>query len=221
MDKDKIIQQGTVAKWEIDITRPDFRMDEDGFAVTLSWGFTGHNLTIGKDDMVIEDGKTTFTLDTTGIIGQINATCAYYIHHDEIDSRVVIDRQVIGFVVTGPCPKFQDCVCEAPDGYVTYKPIRQEGYTILYGSGQTYTECRQSAEVSIDLTGSYEVVVGKDGDKVFFVVPYPLTIASATMSNFAFPLNPPQSVTIDGRDFKVYESSNTYDAGTYVITIND
>lgn len=66
--------------------------------------------------------------------------------------------------------------------------------------------------------GTYSVVVSTNGDSVYFIIPYTMTINRATMSGFEFPLEAPRTDLIEG--YKVYESSNTYDAGNLIIQIS-
>ena len=94
---------------------------------------------------------------------------------------------------------------------------------IYVGSGAVYTDVisdsyAQSARRTP--AGTYSVTVHNDGDYVFFVVPRTMNINTAKMSGFDFPLQAPQNVEIEGVEYKYYQSSNTYDAGTLTIVIS-
>ena len=93
-------------------------------------------------------------------------------------------------------------------------------YPIKYGAGDDYTDATTLASVRATPAGTYNVVVPNDGDYVFFVVPRTMNINSAKMSGFDFPLQAPVNVEIDGVEYKYYQSSNTYDAGTLTIVIS-
>lgn len=65
--------------------------------------------------------------------------------------------------------------------------------------------------------GTYNITVSEDGDKVFFILPYGITIHSATMNGFDFPLEYDLYFT---DDYTIYGSVNGYDAGTLTIVIS-
>ena len=214
----KIIQQGTIAKWRFSINRADFDMAEDDFSVTLSCGIYPHKeVVIDKSDMEVDGDAYMFTFDSLSVLGQINATCTFNVSSNDGSTRKIVDRQVIGLVVNHACPKFQACrTCESSD--VTYEPVAAEGHTILYGSGLQYTDATQT-KVAQKVDGDYDVEVKADEDKIFFVIPANMVINEATMSNFTFPLLDPVAVTVGGNSYIYYESANTYDAGTYTIKL--
>ena len=56
-------------------------------------------------------------------------------------------------------------------------------------------------------------------DNVYFLVPSYMSIDTATLGGFNFPLMPPVDTIIDGIEYKYYKSSNTYDSGTITIII--
>ena len=94
---------------------------------------------------------------------------------------------------------------------------------VYAGSGAVYTDVisdsyTQSARRSP--AGTYNVTVAQNGQYVFFVVPATMNITKATLSGFDFPLDSPESVTVEGIAYKSYRSSNTNDAGTYQIVIS-
>lgn len=93
-------------------------------------------------------------------------------------------------------------------------------YPIRTGSGASYVEGTAISTPKTSPVGTYNVVVANDEDYVFFNVPATMTIHEATMNGFDFPLEAPQSITIDGVAYKSYRSSNTYDAGTLIIVIS-
>lgn len=84
-------------------------------------------------------------------------------------------------------------------------------YTTIYADGY-----KQS--IRLTPAGTYNITVPENGDKVYFIVPSNMTINRATMSGFEFSLDAPQTDLIEG--YKVYTSSNTYDAGNLTIIIS-
>lgn len=78
----------------------------------------------------------------------------------------------------------------------------------------------QVASPKTSPSGTYSITVPSNDTKVFFLVPSTMTIASATMDGFEFPLATAQSVTLNGISYKLYESANSLDAGTYSIKIS-
>ena len=92
---------------------------------------------------------------------------------------------------------------------------------IYAGSAANYNTIYADAyKQTIRLTpaGTYNITVPENGDKVYFIVPSNMTITRATMSGFEFPLDDPQIDLIEG--YKIYASSNTYDAGNLIIVIS-
>ena len=91
------------------------------------------------------------------------------------------------------------------------------------GSGTEYNDvvndsCKQNIKASP--AGTYNVTINNNKDYVWFVVPNSMTINKVTMSGFAFPIESPQIVQIEGNTYKVYKSSNTYDASIITIVIS-
>lgn len=91
------------------------------------------------------------------------------------------------------------------------------------GSGTEYNDvvndsCKQSIKSSP--SGTYNVTINNNGDYIWFVVPNNMTIDRVTMSGFDFPIESPKIVEIEGNTYKVYKSSNTYDASVITIIIS-
>lgn len=91
------------------------------------------------------------------------------------------------------------------------------------GSGTEYNNVVNDSykqNIKVSPAGTYNVTINSNGDYVWFVVPNSMTINNVTMSGFNFPLEPPQIVEIEEDTYKVYKSSNTYDAGVITIIIS-
>lgn len=91
------------------------------------------------------------------------------------------------------------------------------------GSGTEYNNvindsCKQNIKSSP--IGTYNVTINNNVDYVWFVVPNNMTINKVTMNGFNFPIEFAKIVQIEGNAYKVYKSSNTYDAGIITIVIS-
>ena len=110
----------------------------------------------------------------------------------------------------------------------TKQGLTYEGNGTVYGtkpyyvgSAATYNDVYNNTykqSIKLNPNGTYNIVVPTNGYKVYFIVPSSMTINRATMSGFEFPLDAPDTSLIEG--YKVYVSSNTYDAGTLTIVIS-
>lgn len=91
--------------------------------------------------------------------------------------------------------------------------------TMYYGAGSTSLSAKYAKAVSSP-AGTYNITVSSDGSYVFFRVPSTMTIHGATKSGFDYPLEDPVPSQIGGDEYKDYYSSNTYDAGTEIVTLS-
>ena len=90
---------------------------------------------------------------------------------------------------------------------------------IYYGAGLAEAAATTLAPKRTSPAGTYNVTVSTTGHYIYFVVPSNMSINSATLSGFDFPLDAPTTTTRDGAAYKVYKSSNALDADTYDIVI--
>lgn len=76
--------------------------------------------------------------------------------------------------------------------------------------------------VSGSAAGTWNVTVNKAASSVWFCVPDNMSISKITLNDaFAFPFLPAKTVAVNGKgNYKVYQSQNTVDAGTYKFTIS-
>lgn len=93
-------------------------------------------------------------------------------------------------------------------------------YPCYYGAGADYSAAVNEATVRRTPAGTYSINVATAASYVFFVVPATMTINGATMSGFNFPLQAPVNIDLDGVAYKVYQSANTYDAGTITVVLS-
>lgn len=136
METKNIIQQGTVAKYAIQIDREGFSEATDDFAVRLSWGMRGRSMTISKEQMQpVKDGRWLFTFDTTGMIGRITAATMLQVPDTDMagGSMQEVDRQVIALVTESPCPRYMTCPrCDTPEHGITFERILEPGMAEKY-----------------------------------------------------------------------------------------
>lgn len=103
-------------------------------------------------------------------------------------------------------------------------------YPFFIGCGQEYTDIinEQNARTyNGDLTGSYDIIVENEGDRIFVVIPTSIRdqirkiniggelVPAITMNNFAIPM---EVINVDV--YTIYRSLNQYQRGIYNIDIN-
>lgn len=93
-------------------------------------------------------------------------------------------------------------------------------HPIYVGAGATAEAANTKQSAKTSPAGTYNVPVVISGSYVWFLIPNNMTINSAKKNGFDFPLESPTTTTKDGVAYKVYRSSNTYDAGTETIVIS-
>ena len=93
-------------------------------------------------------------------------------------------------------------------------------HPIYVGAGATAETATTKQSAKTSPAGTYNIPVVTSGSYVWFLVPNNMSISSAKKNGFDFPLEAPTTTTKDGVTYKVYRSSNTYDAGTETIVIS-
>lgn len=133
-----IIQQGDVAKYQLEIERDDFSMIENDFSVKLSWGLLGQSVEIPKDKMYHdEEWNVFFLFDTSEMLGQITAECEYLVTDSDTESgyRREVDKRLLCFVNSSVCPRFPKKCCKCQDvnpRYVSYTRMTDSDLRTLY-----------------------------------------------------------------------------------------
>lgn len=129
-----IIQQGTEAKFKVEIK--DFDMRYDDFKVSLIYGYRRTVIEIPKQQMIVDtdDYSYYFIFDTANIVGQVTARCEWYVRDaDYPDERQTnVDEQFLCFVAPNPCPKFICCPSCKEDGIVKYTLAEGHNFGDLY-----------------------------------------------------------------------------------------
>ena len=95
-------------------------------------------------------------------------------------------------------------------------------YPIYFGAAATWDVINSDSHKASARTnpiGTYHITVSNDGHSIFFNVPSEMSITKVTVSGFDMPFKPYVSKTIDGKEYKSYESTNTYTIGTLDVVI--
>ena len=98
-------------------------------------------------------------------------------------------------------------------------------YPIYYGSGDNFADAKTIASARFTPEGVYSINATEDGKYILFVVPNDMNINRISLGGIEFPIETAVRVSItDDRTqlqvpYKVYKSSNTYDKGTYIVTV--
>lgn len=135
MDKDRIIQQGDTAKFQVIIHDEDFDQQTDPFRVVVHGGIPDTPITIDRADMLHdEDGNFFMLVPTAGLVGPLKAYCHYYVPDSDMGrgQREEIDIQMLAFVTDTPCVHLMCCGCDAREHRVEYKPVYGSDYSTAY-----------------------------------------------------------------------------------------
>lgn len=135
IDKTRIVSEGDVAKFKIEITHEDFDQHVDNYKVVLSWGMLGQSMTIEKNDMVTDEDENIFMVfDSTGMVGMVKATCIYDVNDSDMESgiRQEVNYQWLCFVTNNPNPKLPCDFDAGGDGHVTYTRVWRGDVHTLY-----------------------------------------------------------------------------------------
>lgn len=138
MNKDKIIQKGDTAKYQLTITHQDFDQQRDDFFVILHYGMVGDTRRIDKKQMPHdEDGNWFLLFPTANLpLGQVKAETHYMVPDSDIEGgvREEVEWDWLGFVTDSPCPNFAGkcaCHCDGED-HVTFMRVWRGDVNSLY-----------------------------------------------------------------------------------------
>lgn len=124
MDERNIIIQGERAKYIVTSTNPNFDMETGDFYVEIIYGMMGKKITIQKNEFLYAPGgEWVMSFDTSDMVGPIKARMVQVLNDTDIEPshvRPEVDLQIIGFVVTTPCPQFLKCPCNSGTHVVKY-----------------------------------------------------------------------------------------------------
>lgn len=132
MDKTRIIQQGELAKFKVEIA--NFDMEANDFRVELIYSYRQTTITITKDEMLENGGSYYIEFPTTDMVGLVTARCVWMVPDTDAPGaeREKDDRQHLCFVVTTPCPQFLSCPACTEEHPVTYTRTDQSDISEKY-----------------------------------------------------------------------------------------
>lgn len=132
MDKTRIIQQGEIAKFQVQIA--NFDMEANDFRVELIFGYRRKKATIEKSQMLENGGTYYFTIGTASMVGRVTARCVWFVPDGDLDGglREKDDEQYLCVVVDTPCPQFLTCPACTEEHPVTYTRTEQSDIAEKY-----------------------------------------------------------------------------------------
>lgn len=90
---------------------------------------------------------------------------------------------------------------------------------VYYGAGADASEVRTAATARLTPRGRYTFNVSTAGSNIFVLVPNSMNVEYVTMGGLELPLDTVTGVLVDGKNYKCYKSSNTYEVGAYTINV--
>lgn len=181
----------------------------------------GINMTVTPDYFISEDGADVHihanTVETDGIFEHI----AFYIDGTLIAEADNVD--VFEHDVHIDATSIIKCVAKIMGVEYTAQHIITHYNSFWLGAGTVASDIMDESHVipiTNGMRGAYDVTVADD-EHIIIVVGDSLKegFIRADMNGFEIPMVE-SSVTVDGVDYKVFTSVNTYNAGTYNIDIN-
>lgn len=91
--------------------------------------------------------------------------------------------------------------------------------SIYYGAGLTDEAATNEVKSTSTPAGNYTFNVEIPESYIWLVIPSHMSITHASLNNFDFPLEEPYTIQKEGQPYKVYRSSNTYDAVSFTIQV--
>lgn len=137
-----IIQKGEEVKYQITIDKEGFDMYLNNFKVVLYWGNPRLRLSIDKAEMFMDDdGYWYFTFSTEYMDGNVEVNCIVDIPDNNYPDgiRTEVDKRVLCYVTTEPCPCGLPIEIKCEDPSVQYirvdKEISSDYYTLSDTNG--------------------------------------------------------------------------------------
>lgn len=132
MDNTRIIQQGEVVKFQVQIA--DFDMESNNFRVELIYGYRRTMVTIEKEQMIENGGQYYIIFDTEDMVGRVTARCVWFVPDTDAQGseREKTDEQYLCVVVDTPCPQFLTCPACTEEHPVTYTRTDQSDIAEKY-----------------------------------------------------------------------------------------
>lgn len=137
------------------------------------------------------------------------------------------DASQITYTQTIDEDTYYSIACKQGDQTATGQWAIIAAFPTWLGAGSSYTDIKTDAYkrvVGKKVEGRYEVTVAS-GQRIYLLTPKEVVISKVTMGGFEIPMNDVEEVTLaisgyGNKVYKVYESSNTYQEGTYQVSVN-
>lgn len=133
---------------------------------------------------------------------------------------------------TGEALQYSDTVTAEQSGEVIYTAELEIGgvqrvvdvslpvvYPVYYGAGFQASAIATQATARKTPAGRYEFIASADESSIFIIVPSGMNVNYVSMGGIEIPMALPTGMFIGSVQYLCYQSSNTYDAGDYVINV--
>lgn len=90
---------------------------------------------------------------------------------------------------------------------------------VYYGAALSVSDVATQATARKAPAGRYEMTADEDESSIFILVPVGMSVNSVEMGGIEMPMEAPTGIFIGAAQYLSYQSSNTYDAGDYVINV--
>lgn len=123
MNAKNLIPKGERAKYFVRSDKWNFGFEENSYHLEILYGMQDRKVTIQKADFIYIDEQWTFSFPTDEMVGPVRARLVMEIFDPDCPDgvREEVDEQYIGFVVSNPCPQFQNCACEEVGHEIVYE----------------------------------------------------------------------------------------------------
>jgi hypothetical protein len=186
------------------------------------------------DDIL--DGSSGLTLNTAPELVQVGvASDVMLTARTTVPAQSIVIKREDTIVTSGSGNRLDgvDRVTANAEGVINYKAFFEIGdakgdvtkvvhsvLPIFYGAGATYSDAQHQAPLRLSPAGVYNITVATTGQYMFFVVPWSMKIDLVLMNGYEVPFDEPvEDDVYMGFAYKMYKSSNAYDAGTYEIVV--
>lgn len=133
---------------------------------------------------------------------------------------------------SGKVLQFSDTVNESQAGSIGYTAelsiggvVRTAEATldivnpVYYGAALYVSDVTTQATARKTPAGRYEMTADENESSIFILVPVGMSVNSVEMGGIEMPMEAPTGIFIGSAQYLSYQSSNTYDAGNYVINV--
>lgn len=133
---------------------------------------------------------------------------------------------------TGKTLEFSDLLLVADEGTVVYTAEAVIGgqtrtvtvsvdvvEAVYYGGGTDASQIVNTPSARRTPAGRYAFNIAQAESSIFVLVPMSMDVSYVTLGGLEVPMEPATGIVVESKPYKCYQSSNTYDAGSYVINV--